>query len=271
MKRTLVILSVAVIIAYLLVMLGSSDWLGRMSAWPFYKDWIITTVSAFIVLVYFDRVHRWLDEGYPWFEHSRRLWLQALLLVLVPLGMAILITYLQYEFIYDQGLITHGYFQNEFLMILLVVGVVNLCYFILYLLRRNRQVEAQHSSRQDISVSNGSAPAKDVIVIGQRGGQRVPVQERDIAVIWLESRVVFLKTFDGDKLILSDNLDKYEQELSEADFFRANRQMILNRKACASFESIENGKVRVDLLSTLGKSVTVSQKKAARFREWIKD
>ena len=90
-------------------------------------------------------------------------------------------------------------------------------------------------------------------------------------MIWLESRVVFLKTFDGDKLILSDNLDKYEQELSDADFFRANRQMILNRKTCASFESIENGKVRVDLLSTLGKSVTVSQKKAARFREWIKD
>jgi len=246
-------------------MMGSSNWLDRMLGWPFYQDWIISTVSVFVVLVYLDRIHNWLERRFPWFENNtkRVIW-QAFLLVLAPAGMAILITYLQYEFLYDQSLIRHAYFQNEFLITLLVIGLVNLSYFIFTLLRRYRTDTANSPSVEP----EGEVDA-GLMLIGQRGAQRIPVNAEDIAMIWLESKVVFLRTFDGEKMLLSENLDSHEQDLPDSTFFRANRQMIVNRKACASFESIENGKIRIDLIND--QFATVSQKKAARFREWIKN
>lgn len=266
LKRILIILGISIIIAFLLVMFGSGDWIGRLKGWPVYQDWIISTLSAFIVLLYFDFMDSRLNRKYPWLDNWRlRLALQFSFLVVIPMGLAVLITWVQYTFLYDQTLAGTGYFQNEFLVTLLIVGLVNIGYFTVYLLTQYRQVDTTTSNNISAEVK-----ADEMVLIAQKGSQQVPVQLENIAYIRIQSRILFLTSFDDTTLILQENLDHYEQLLPRDSFFRANRQMIVHRKACRAYKSIENGKIKVELTPGEGKNAIISQKKASRFREWIR-
>lgn len=265
-RHIMFLFGIAALIAYILVMLGSHDWIGRMATWLFYKDWIISTLSAFLVILYFDWINRKLDTHFPWIENWKsRLLRQFLLLVALPACMAILITWLQYTFIYDQNLITHEYFQNEFVVTVLILTVLNLVYFIAYLLgvQRAGVTATRHHAQEQVATS-------EIVLIGQKGAQKIPVQPDQIAYIRLNSRILFLTTSNGETLMMPENLDHYEKLLAPEQFFRANRQLIVHREACRAYEPIENGKIRLDLHPPIDESVTISQKKASKFREWIR-
>jgi len=68
-RHTLFLFGIVELVAYILVMLGSHDWIGRMVTWLFYKDWIVPTLSAFLVILYFDWVNRKLNGHFPWIEN----------------------------------------------------------------------------------------------------------------------------------------------------------------------------------------------------------
>ena len=183
------------------------------------------------------------------------------------MALAVLITWLQYTFLYDQTLSGTGYFQSEFLVTLLIICLVNLGYFVVYLLKQYGQSRTLDHKKDILREDE----ADELVVIAQKGTRQFPLRSEQIAYISLESRVLFLTSFENEKMIVSENLDHYEQFLPEKSFFRANRQMIVHPMACAAYESIENGKIRIQLTPGQDKTATVSQKKAAKFREWIKN
>jgi DNA-binding LytR/AlgR family response regulator len=57
--------------------------------------------------------------------------------------------------------------------------------------------------------------------------------------------------------------------LDESIFFRANRQFIINIKACHYFTNEENGKLALQLIPTHKEEVVISQKRASAFKEWL--
>lgn len=91
----------------------------------------------------------------------------------------------------------------------------------------------------------------------------------DIAAIYFDSRITFAVSFDGQHHILSQSLDKTEQELDPAVFFRANRQTILNIDSVDRFEVYFGGKLAVKLKVDLGDKVIISQAKASAFKNWL--
>ena len=69
--------------------------------------------------------------------------------------------------------------------------------------------------------------------------------------------------------MISQSLDKTEQELDPATFFRANRQTILHIDAVDQFESYFGGKLAVRLKTDTKEKIIVSQAKSAAFKNWI--
>ena len=69
--------------------------------------------------------------------------------------------------------------------------------------------------------------------------------------------------------MISQSLDKTEQELDPALFFRANRQTIIHIEAVDHFESYFGGKLAVKLTNPAAEKVIISQAKATAFKEWL--
>lgn len=98
----------------------------------------------------------------------------------------------------------------------------------------------------------------------------IPVSISNIAYFKIEEKVVFAITFDGKKYPLEESLDGLEESLGALDFFRANRQLTLNRKAVVDLALYFNGRILVNLYPCHDGQVLVSRARASKFKNWLR-
>ena len=96
-----------------------------------------------------------------------------------------------------------------------------------------------------------------------------PVLVSDIAFAYLDNEVVYLFNFKGEKHIVSKTLDEIENALSPQQFFRINRQMLINREAIKEIETYFNRKVMAHLSIETPEKAIVSRLKVSPFLSWV--
>ena len=96
-----------------------------------------------------------------------------------------------------------------------------------------------------------------------------PVAIKDVAVVALESEVVYLYTFNKEKHAHFKTIDEVEATLDPQSFFRINRQMILHRDAIYEMEPFFNRRVIVNLKVPTTVRPLVSRLKVGPFLSWV--
>ncbi|GAO27654.1 two-component system response regulator [Geofilum rubicundum JCM 15548] len=97
---------------------------------------------------------------------------------------------------------------------------------------------------------------------------QLPVKE--VACFYVEEKVVNAYTFDGKVHVVDFSLEKLEEELNTDQFFRANRQFILNMDAIDRLENYFGGKLVVRLKSHFDiERIVVSRSKAGMLKRWL--
>ena len=93
---------------------------------------------------------------------------------------------------------------------------------------------------------------------------------KDIAVFAKEV-LNYIYLFNGDKYLVDVNtLDEVEEVVDPGQFYRANRQFIINIDAIQSVRSIENSKLLVKLRSPNDKlEIDMSREKTPVFKKWM--
>jgi two-component system, LytTR family, response regulator LytT len=95
----------------------------------------------------------------------------------------------------------------------------------------------------------------------------VPVN--NIAFIYLEGETVYLLDFKGEKHVISKTLDALENAIPAQQFYRINRQMIVNRQAIKDVETYPNQRKVVHLLLPTPEDAVVPRAKVKPFLNWI--
>jgi len=107
-------------------------------------------------------------------------------------------------------------------------------------------------------------------LIVKKGIENIALKLDDVALIYTESKVVFVIANNEKKYIYDKNLSEPEQELDKSIFFRANRQCIVNINYIRGFKAFEKVKLQVDLtFSIIPNKIIVSQETAPQFKKWI--
>ena len=97
----------------------------------------------------------------------------------------------------------------------------------------------------------------------------IPVSVKDIACFYRDS-LNYIYTFSGDKYMLDfATLEEVEELLDPKQFYRSNRQSIINLHAIQSVKPHENQKLTVSLVAPLKLEVDISREKAPSFKKWI--
>jgi DNA-binding LytR/AlgR family response regulator len=91
----------------------------------------------------------------------------------------------------------------------------------------------------------------------------------DVAYFYSEHKATFAKTFEGRSYPVDYNLDALEDLLPPEDFFRINRQFIIQLKAIAEMKIFSKARVIVTLNPPAHEQPIVSSEKAARFKLWL--
>jgi two-component system, LytTR family, response regulator LytT len=111
------------------------------------------------------------------------------------------------------------------------------------------------------------APANPSVLVHQ-GEKIIPLNGKNIALFFIEDDYTFAYTLDCKKHILSQNMDSLENTFSP-DFFRANRQFLVNRKVVKDASHYFNRKIVINLTIPFSEQIVVGKLKVTAFTSWL--
>jgi DNA-binding LytR/AlgR family response regulator len=117
-------------------------------------------------------------------------------------------------------------------------------------------------------IGNNSQTTSLTRIVARKGTEFVALDTSEVAYVYTEHKIVFVRDFTGRQLLIDKNLGELEASLDKAKFFRINRKYIANMKAIDRFKP-DNGKIQVFLKPETKEDVHVSKETAPEFRTWI--
>jgi DNA-binding LytR/AlgR family response regulator len=113
-----------------------------------------------------------------------------------------------------------------------------------------------------------AAPARRRIV-GRKGAHFVAIAVEQVAYFVTVDKLCFAVTLDGSRCLLDTPLAELEGGLDAARFFRVNRQYLVSAAAIQRFAPGGKGRLVLELVPRADGDVSVSQERAAAFRQWL--
>ncbi len=95
----------------------------------------------------------------------------------------------------------------------------------------------------------------------------IPV--KDIAYFFIENQLLFLYTFDKRKFVLSYNMNNIEDMVDPDDFFRLNRQVIINLQSVESIHDYFSDSLKINLKPAFLEDIIIKRPKISEFKSWI--
>lgn len=114
---------------------------------------------------------------------------------------------------------------------------------------------------------NRLARKKSSILVYQRD-KIIPIPVKDIAICYVENQITRAVCFDQRSYVVNHTLDELEDILG-TQFFRANRQHLVNQRAVGEASHYFNRKLAVKLTVPFQDDVVVSKAKSTAFLNWL--
>jgi DNA-binding LytR/AlgR family response regulator len=110
---------------------------------------------------------------------------------------------------------------------------------------------------------------KTHFLIPAKGDKLIPVQSSDLACFYIDAGMIKAQTFDGKTLRFDNTLDELAEMLDPHDFFRANRQFIVSRKAINDIDLWFNSRLSVNLKVNIPEKILISKARIPEFKNWF--
>ncbi len=114
-----------------------------------------------------------------------------------------------------------------------------------------------------------STAYKTNFLIPVKGDKLIPFRADEIAFIYIEASLVKARTIDEKSFRFDYTLDELEGMLNPDDFFRANRQYIIARKAIKDIDLWFNSRLSVNLIVGTPEKIIISKARIPEFKNWF--
>ncbi|ODS22313.1 hypothetical protein AB835_14885 [Candidatus Endobugula sertula] len=104
----------------------------------------------------------------------------------------------------------------------------------------------------------------------QKGDTLIPIASDEFAFFFIKNGVVRGTTTENVSYYLDDNLEGLENELDPVNFFRANRQYLVQRSAIKNLTVYFNGRLIVNTRPESKEHIIVSKANVPKFKAWLK-
>lgn len=246
-----------------------------ISAFNYYLTWNNIHFNGFLLLTYsIDTIQGWLawwavrsiiiwlDKKMPYTDRPlKRIMVQLVVTTLAGLLVIIVLTELVSWLIRGRPALLNFYLFDIFIFTIWFF-VINGIYIGMHYYAEWKQSEMQRQEDKKIRYQGFNV---------KQGKQNLLIPFDDILSFYTDDGYTVLLTMRNKKFIQDRSLDKIENMLPEENFFRLNRQFIVNRKAITGFKRTGDGKIDVLVHATdhLPSSIQVSRIKAVSFKSWF--
>jgi two-component system response regulator LytT len=117
-------------------------------------------------------------------------------------------------------------------------------------------------------ISAGEVVTKKRFLI-RLGDNYKAVNASDIASVFSEDGLSFAYTFHGVRYLLDQPLSELSAQLDSEEFFRINRNCIVNNKSIQKISTWFNNRLKILLNPTVKEDVIVSRERVKDFKTWL--
>jgi len=97
----------------------------------------------------------------------------------------------------------------------------------------------------------------------------IPVDAASIAYFYTANEIVYAYMADAKVYVMDFTIDALMKQLDPADFFKANRQFIVNRKFITEVEFYFNGRLSVKIKPEPPEKILISKARVPEFKAWM--
>lgn len=102
------------------------------------------------------------------------------------------------------------------------------------------------------------------------GTENYSLPLQNIVLFYTKNKMIYAVEATGKKYTVDANLSELETELEETDFYRVNRQYIVNGHYIRGFKNFDKVKIMVQLsIPVFTAPIIVSQETASQFKKWM--
>ncbi|RNC83775.1 MAG: DNA-binding response regulator [Balneola sp.] len=130
------------------------------------------------------------------------------------------------------------------------------------------KMESLRKSLSKESIPETSQVLPQTILV-RKMEKMIPIDISRIGFLHLYNETLNLYSLVGEKFTLFKTMDEMVSKLDQHQFYRINRQMIINRQAIKDIEPYFNRKVIVNFEFSTPKKAIVSRLKVSAFMEWL--
>ena len=120
-----------------------------------------------------------------------------------------------------------------------------------------------------LSVLKPGTEYKTHFLVSQKGDKLVPLIANDIAYIYIELNIVKAVTFEEKTFVMQYTMDELSSMLNPKDYYKANRQFIIARKAIKDIDLWFNNRLSINLKPSAPEKVLVSKARISDFKSWF--
>lgn len=96
-----------------------------------------------------------------------------------------------------------------------------------------------------------------------------PIATSDLAGFFIDNGIIKGTIFEGKTYIITRTMEQLEDDLNPIDFYRINRQFILQRNSIKKIDYYFNGKLKIKTEPSFDGDLIVSKAKASDFKKWL--
>ncbi|MDX2304985.1 MAG: LytTR family DNA-binding domain-containing protein [Microscillaceae bacterium] len=119
------------------------------------------------------------------------------------------------------------------------------------------------------NLQNTPSPKYQTRMMVVSGEKILSIKTEEIAYFFGRQRYVSLVNFKNEYYLVDFTLDKLDEILNPYDFFRINRQFIINFSAIKNMHTYFRGRIKLELTPSTKEETVVSAERVNRFKEWL--
>lgn len=125
-----------------------------------------------------------------------------------------------------------------------------------------------YKSRIDTMVENTKRESQRVFLVHYKD-KIIPLSIDDIAFFYTSNEKVSAFTYNGERYIIDRTLEVLQSTLPEYEFFRANRQFIVARKAVKDIAVWFGSRLSLNLMLETPEKIIISKARVPEFKQWL--
>ena len=120
-----------------------------------------------------------------------------------------------------------------------------------------------------LSIIKPNIDYKTHFLVNIKGDKLIPLIVSDIAYIYIDLNIVKAVTYDQKAFVMQYTIDELSAVLNPKDFYKANRQFIISRKAIKDVDLWFNSRLSINLKPTAPEKILVSKARITDFKLWF--